>query len=82
MRKNATQEVIIVTISNSEGIKKQYEMILTFNIRENEYAVLNNKEEDNILILKVKGEQLEPIKEENEFEEVYQTFYQYLLNVI
>lgn len=81
MMENNKQEIIVVTISNSDGERIEYEILFVLELNSIEYAVLIDREKkEDILILKVEGSTFEPIQDKKEFQEVYQAFYQYLLN--
>ena len=81
---NQEQEYEIVTLYNDDGLAVDFEVIMTFEVEENEYAALLPLDEDDpeVLLFKMITDDEEttftPIEDEDEFDIVAESYYDFM----
>jgi uncharacterized protein YrzB (UPF0473 family) len=78
------QEYEVVTLYNDDGLAVDFEVIMTFEVEENDYAALLPLDEDDpeVLLFKMITDDEEttftPIEDEDEFDIVAESYYDFM----
>jgi uncharacterized protein YrzB (UPF0473 family) len=78
------QEYEIVTLYNDDGLAVEFEVIMTFEVEDNDYAALLPLDEDDpeVLLFKMITDDEEttftPIEDEDEFDIVAESYYDFM----
>ncbi len=81
------EEYEVITLINNDGEDEEFEVILSFEVENNDYVALLPKvgkygEEEEVLLFKVTADDEEttfmPIEDEEEFEIVAESYYDFI----